>query len=163
MASTQNSTADFPVSKIDKYFFPFLQFVFFVFSREHFLIRNVVFTLGKKRLHFINSKWLFKSQHGRLFILKFRQMISVTQHNPSLSTSGEITAAWLLSIPDVRWAPPPPRNVSFLMQLLIKIDLGGLKFLNSCTSISIFVPSTLPRSTCYSSGPNSSKFGPSCP
>ena len=95
MASTQNSTADFPVSKIDKYFCPFLH-SFSALSRlfpANIFNPTVVFTLGKKRLHFVNSKWRLNSQHGRLFILKLSQMISVTQHNPSPSTSGENTDA----------------------------------------------------------------------
>ena len=80
--------------------------------------------LGEKHLLFVNSKRRLNSQHGRLFILKFRQMISVIRHRVHREKIPMHDHCRFLTLTS---APPPKKkncNILFLTQLLIKIDLG---------------------------------------
>ena len=98
MASTQNSTADFPVSKIILSF-PTLS----CFFPQKFLVRNVAFTPWKKASSLRKFKMAMKQPTLPSFHFK---RLSNDQDKPSPSTSAKNTNAYSSSIPD----PHGPRK-----------------------------------------------------
>ena len=105
MASSQNSTADFAVSRnrLIILSFPALSCLF----SPTFFFRNVAFIPRKKVYALRKSKVAMKQP--ALVSFHF-QNSSIDQNNPSKSTFGENTDAFSPSIPDALATPPPPKK-----------------------------------------------------
>ena len=118
MASTQNSTVDFPVSKIDKYLCPFLQLFSLSFPANIFNPKCCLYPWKKaSALH--KFEMAIKQPTWATFHFKIP-----SNDNHHRVHREKIPMHDRCQFPT--FVPPPKKNcnVSFLAQLPIKIDLG---------------------------------------